>query len=58
VAEFLAAYPDYATTAPLDELRATEYSYRDREPNCDKLAPRVHCLSDCAARLSGAPLVP
>jgi selenocysteine lyase/cysteine desulfurase len=29
MAEFLAAYPDYATTARLDELRATEYSYLD-----------------------------
>src|SRR5580704_8060853 len=29
VSDFLAAYPDYATTARLDELRATEYSYLD-----------------------------
>ena len=27
--EFLAAYPDYATTSRLDELRATEYAYLD-----------------------------
>jgi selenocysteine lyase/cysteine desulfurase len=27
--EFLAAYPDYATTSRLDELRATEYVYLD-----------------------------
>jgi selenocysteine lyase/cysteine desulfurase len=27
--EFLAAYPDYATTSRLDELRAAEYSYLD-----------------------------
>ena len=29
MSEFLAAYPDYATTSRLDELRATEYSYLD-----------------------------
>jgi selenocysteine lyase/cysteine desulfurase len=29
VSDFLAAYPDYATTARLDELRATEYSFLD-----------------------------
>jgi selenocysteine lyase/cysteine desulfurase len=29
VEEFLAAYPDYATTSRLDDLRATEYSYLD-----------------------------
>ncbi len=29
MAEFLDAYPDYATTARLDELRATEYAYLD-----------------------------
>src|SRR5271155_827505 len=29
VSDFLAAYPDYAATARLDELRATEYSYLD-----------------------------
>ena len=29
MSDFLAAYPDYATTARLDELRATEYSYLD-----------------------------
>ena len=29
VSDFLAAYPDYAVTARLDELRATEYSYLD-----------------------------
>jgi selenocysteine lyase/cysteine desulfurase len=29
MSDFLAAYPDYATTSPLDELRATEYSYLD-----------------------------
>jgi selenocysteine lyase/cysteine desulfurase len=27
--EFLAAYPDYAATSRLDELRATEYAYLD-----------------------------
>ncbi|HTX29675.1 MAG TPA: aminotransferase class V-fold PLP-dependent enzyme [Streptosporangiaceae bacterium] len=27
--EFLAAYPDYATTSRLDELRAAEYAYLD-----------------------------
>jgi len=29
VSDFLAAYPDYATTARLDELRATEYTFLD-----------------------------
>ncbi len=29
MADFLAAYPDYATTSRLDELRATEYAYLD-----------------------------
>ena len=29
MSEFLAAYPDYASTARLDELRAAEYSYLD-----------------------------
>ena len=29
MANFHAAYPDYAATARLDELRATEYSYLD-----------------------------
>jgi selenocysteine lyase/cysteine desulfurase len=29
VSDFLAAYPDYAATARLDELRATEYSFLD-----------------------------
>jgi selenocysteine lyase/cysteine desulfurase len=29
VSDFHAAYPDYATTSRLDELRATEYSYLD-----------------------------
>lgn len=29
MSDFLAAYPDYAATARLDELRATEYSYLD-----------------------------
>jgi selenocysteine lyase/cysteine desulfurase len=29
VSDFLAAYPDYAATARLDELRASEYSYLD-----------------------------
>ena len=29
VSDFLAAYPDYATTSRLDELRATEYAYLD-----------------------------
>ena len=29
MSDFHAAYPDYATTARLDELRATEYSYLD-----------------------------
>ncbi|MEU7767983.1 aminotransferase class V-fold PLP-dependent enzyme [Nocardia sp. NPDC049190] len=30
-ADFLAAYPDYPTTARLDELRATEYNYLDSD---------------------------
>ncbi len=29
MSDFHAAYPDYATTSRLDELRATEYSYLD-----------------------------
>ena len=29
MSDFLAAYPDYATTARLDELRATEYTFLD-----------------------------
>ena len=29
MSEFLTAYPDYASTARLDELRAAEYSYLD-----------------------------
>ena len=29
MSEFLAAYPDYATTSRLDNLRAAEYSYLD-----------------------------
>ena len=29
MSDFLTAYPDYAATARLDELRATEYSYLD-----------------------------
>ncbi len=29
MSDFRAAYPDYATTSRLDELRATEYSYLD-----------------------------
>ena len=29
MSDFLAAYPDYATTSRLDDLRATEYSYLD-----------------------------
>ena len=29
MSDFLAAYPDYATTSRLDELRAAEYSYLD-----------------------------
>src|SRR5579864_3119001 len=29
MSDFLAAYPDYARTARLDELRAAEYSYLD-----------------------------
>ena len=29
MSDFLAAYPDYAATARLDELRASEYSYLD-----------------------------
>jgi selenocysteine lyase/cysteine desulfurase len=29
MADFLAAYPDYATTSRLDDLRATEYAYLD-----------------------------
>jgi selenocysteine lyase/cysteine desulfurase len=30
MSDFLAAYPDYATTSRLDDLRATEYSYLDQ----------------------------
>jgi selenocysteine lyase/cysteine desulfurase len=29
MSDFLAAYPDYATTSRLDDLRAAEYSYLD-----------------------------
>ena len=29
MSDFHAAYPDYAATSRLDELRATEYSYLD-----------------------------
>ena len=29
MSDFLAAYPEYAATSRLDDLRATEYSYLD-----------------------------